>query len=79
MKPRIFPAVVSVNPGDAAGLGVADGSPVQVTSAHGELILAIKFDAQVKPGTVWIPESLPGAPVGALLNGSDVEHVRIEK
>lgn len=79
MKPRIFPAVVSVNPGDAAGLGVADGSPVQVTSAHGELILAIKLDAQVKPGTVWIPESLPGAPVGALLNGSEVEHVRIEK
>lgn len=72
-------AVVAINPTDSAKFGVSDGATVKVQSAHGELSLAVKVDAQVKPGTVWIPESLAGAPVGALLNGSDVAFVNIEK
>ncbi|CAN5844237.1 NADH-quinone oxidoreductase subunit NuoG [soil metagenome] len=79
MKDRIMPALVGLNPVDAAGLGVVDGAPVIVRSAHGELTMAVKIEAQVQPGTAWIPESLPGAPVGALLNGSDIEHVRIQQ
>jgi hypothetical protein len=43
------------------------------------LELTVKFDVTVKPGTAWIPESLPGAPVGALLNGSIVANVFIAK
>jgi len=79
MKDRIMPAIVGLNPADAAGLGVADGAAVIVRSAHGELTLAVKIEAQVQPGTAWIPESLPGAPVGTLLNGSDIEHVRVQQ
>ncbi|MCX6045347.1 MAG: NADH-quinone oxidoreductase subunit NuoG [Chloroflexi bacterium] len=79
MKDRIMPALVGLNPADAAGLGVVDGTPVIVRSAHGELTMAVKIEAQVQPGTAWIPESLPGAPVGALLNGSDIEHVRVQQ
>ena len=63
----------------AAGLGVTDGAMVHVRSAHGELTLVVKIEAQVQPGTAWSPESLPGAPVGALLNGSDVAHVKVQK
>jgi anaerobic selenocysteine-containing dehydrogenase len=51
---------------------------VKVTNRHGELRLAAKVDSQVRQGTIWIPESLPGAPVGALLNGRAVEYVRVE-
>jgi predicted molibdopterin-dependent oxidoreductase YjgC len=58
---------------------VADGTAVKVQNKHGELTLTAKLDSQVKAGTVWIPESLPGAPVGTLLNGRVVEHVRVEK
>ena len=79
MQNVAFSAIVGLNPTDAAGLGVADGALVHVRSAHGELTLAVKIEAQVQPGTAWIPESLPGAPVGALLNGSDVEHVKVQQ
>jgi predicted molibdopterin-dependent oxidoreductase YjgC len=78
MQNVAFPAIVGLNPADAANLGVTDGTPVKVRSAHGELVLAVKIEAQVQLGTAWIPESLPGAPVGALLNGSDVERVKVQ-
>lgn len=74
-----FGASVALHPSDAGNLGVADGATVNVQNQHGALTLTAKVDAQVKPGTIWIPESLPGAPVGTLLNGRVVEHVRIEK
>ncbi len=79
MQNVAFSTIVGLNPADAAGLGVTDGSPVLVRSVHGELTMAVKIEAQVQPGTAWIPESLPGAPVGALLNGSDIEHVRVQQ
>ena len=79
MRDMAFGAVVGMNPSDAANLGVAEGALVKARSSHGELTLAVKLQAQVQAGTVWIPESLPGAPVGALLNGSDVEYVKIER
>ncbi len=79
MKDRVIPAMVGLNPADAAGLGVTDGVQVFVRSAHGELTLTVKIEAQVQPGTAWIPESLPGTPVGALLNGSRIEHVRVQQ
>ena len=68
----------AVHPDDAARLGLAAADPVQVRNAHGTISLAVKLDPAVKPGTVWIPASLPGAPVGALLNGG-LEVVRVEK
>jgi predicted molibdopterin-dependent oxidoreductase YjgC len=71
-------AVVRVNPADAEKAGISDGAAVTVRNSHGALALAVKFDSAIRPGSVWIPESLPGAPVGALLNGSDVEEVVIE-
>jgi predicted molibdopterin-dependent oxidoreductase YjgC len=74
-----FGAQVGLHPADAAKLGVADGGAVKVQNKHGALTLTAKVDEQVKAGTVWIPESLPGAPVGALLNGRVVEQVRVEK
>jgi predicted molibdopterin-dependent oxidoreductase YjgC len=72
-------AVVSIHPSDAESMSLAEGTPVSVRSPYGALDLTVKVDAQVQPGTAWIPESLPGAPVGALLNGSVVQGVKIEK
>jgi predicted molibdopterin-dependent oxidoreductase YjgC len=74
-----FPTVVTLHPADAERLGVSEGAEVQVRSSHGAVTVATKIDPQVKPGTAWLPEGLPGAPVGALLNGSDVAFVTIQK
>lgn len=74
-----YPTVVGLHPTDAQRLGVDDGMEVTVRTSHGAVTLAARIDTQVQPGTAWIPESLPGAPVGALLNGSDGALVTIQK
>jgi NADH-quinone oxidoreductase chain G len=78
MQDMAFGAKVGINPEDAAKLKVADGATVKVANRNGELKLTAKLDTQVQQGTIWIPESLPGAPVGTLLNGRAVEYVRVE-
>ncbi len=72
-------ATVTLNPADAATFGVEAGSPVTVQSDQGQLEVTAAVDAQVQQGTAWIPESLPGAPVGALLNGSYTQRVKVER
>ena len=72
-------ATVGLNPADAADIGVEAGAPVRVQSEAGSLELTVAVDEQVQLGTAWIPESLPGAPVGALLNGGYRQNVRLER
>ena len=72
-----FGAHVALNPEDAERLGLAAGAAVTVSNNYGALQLAVKVDGSVKPGTAWIPESLQGQPVGALLNGSATAHVQV--
>jgi NADH-quinone oxidoreductase subunit G len=79
MQNVAFGASLGINPADAARIGVTAGEFLSVRNTHGELTLAARIDPQVQPGTVWIPESLPGAPVGSLLNGSPVEQVELSK
>lgn len=79
MQGMAFGTRVGIHPSDATKLGIKDGGAVKVHNKHGALTLTAKVDGQVKPGTVWIPESLASAPVGALLNGRVVEHVRVER
>ncbi len=71
-------AHVTLHPDDAERLDLAQDAPVTVSSRYGSLALALNTDPQVQIGTAWIPESLPGAPVGTLLNGEVVEQVTIE-
>jgi NADH-quinone oxidoreductase chain G len=68
-----------VNPEDAHRLNVESGNLVVVKSARGSIQVQAHVNAQVKAGTVWLPESLAGAPVGSLLNGSSAQRVKIEK
>ena len=77
MRGMAHGATVSINPADAAAIGVEAGAPVTVRSEQGSLALTVAVDAQVQTGTAWIPESLPGAPVGALRNGSYTQMVKV--
>jgi len=78
MQPMSFGAHAALHPDDAARLGLQAEDAVQVRNDHGSISLAVKLEPAVKPGTVWIPASITGAPVGALLNGG-LEVVRVEK
>ena len=46
---------VAVSPTDAAGLGLADGQSVRVTTAAGAVVGELEVSAQVRPGMVLIP------------------------
>ena len=72
-------ATVTLNPADASAFGLDAGIAVTVRSEQGNLDLTLAVDAQVQTGCAWIPESLPGAPVGALLNGSFTQRVKVER
>lgn len=67
---KLTPApFVALNPADLAALKLAEGSQVTVASASASVILALKADASVQPGTAWIPANLPGLPAEILGSG----------
>ncbi len=72
-------AAVSINPADAGREKLAAGQVVTISSAAGQLTLPLLLDEAVQPGTLWIPYSLPGAPVETLLGtvGSDGVGARV--
>ena len=63
-------AAVAINPADASREKLAAGQAVTVSSAAGQLTLPLLLDDAVQPGTLWIPYSLPGAPVETLLTSA---------
>jgi NADH-quinone oxidoreductase chain G len=63
-------AAARFNPQDAEREGLRDGQDVLIASPSGQLSLPVQVDESVQPGTVWIPYSLPGAPVQTLLDSS---------
>ena len=77
MSDIAYGPIVGMNSTDAASLNLEDSAEVTVRSSHGELALQLVINDRIQAGTVWIPESLPGAPVGSLLNGSSVENVAV--
>jgi anaerobic selenocysteine-containing dehydrogenase len=44
-----------MNPKDAAGLGIADGDSVRITSATGTDVVPVQISDEVAPGTVAVP------------------------
>ena len=71
---------VLVSPADAARLGVADGEEVTLISHAGSARVQARVSDAVRPGVLWMAESLEGAPAEALLDdtGAAVK-VRLEK
>ena len=48
-------AEVYLHPDDAAGLGLADGSPARVTSRRGTIVLATRYSYRESRGSCFIP------------------------
>jgi len=78
MRNYAFGRNAGINASDAARLGLSDGAAILVSSDRGEVTLNAKIHENVLPGTIWIPESLLGAPVGALSNGSAATKVTVK-
>ncbi len=69
--------VLGMHPTDAARMGLAAGDLLAVRSDAGQAILAVRYDATVLPGTLWIPESLPSAAAGALRGSEGVTRLQV--
>jgi formate dehydrogenase major subunit len=48
-------AEMYLHPDDAAGLGLADGSPARVTSRRGTIVLATRYSYRESRGSCFIP------------------------
>ena len=64
---------VIVHPDDATAAGVADGQPVVVRSAQGELAGIAKVDPSVRAGTVSVPHGHQGANVNLLTSKDRID------
>jgi len=62
--------IVLLNPMDAAESGVADGSEVTVTSAHGQLVGLVELDVGLRRGCVSIPHGFAAPMVNLLTSAS---------
>ena len=60
-------AFLEMNPEDAAGLELADGSGVIVRSRQGEMKARLKLNKRFPAGVVYVPENFADAPLNRLL------------
>ncbi len=60
---------VSINPADAAALGIADGETALLRNAKGELRIRAKLTEAVQQKALWIPLFYDGGAAAALFDG----------
>ena len=71
-------ATLASTPAMPPNLALKMARPSSCKANVATLELNAKISEQVLPGTLWIPESLEGAPVGSLINGSAVTKVTVK-
>ncbi len=70
VRKRMVAPFIALNPADLAAAGLLEGPIVTVTSSRAHVVLPLRADASVQPGTAWIPSGLTGAPAEMLGAGS---------
>ena len=71
VRKRMAAPFIALHPADLAAAGLLEGPIVTVTSSRASVVLPLRADASVQPGTAWIPSGLTGAPAEMLGAGSD--------
>ncbi len=67
---------VALNPADLAAAGLIEGPIITVTSPRASVVLPLRADASVQPGTAWIPCGLASSPA-EMLGASSGEVVNV--
>lgn len=62
--------VIRLNPLDASGAGVGEGSWVALQSANGSLVATVQLDESLRPGAVSVTHGHPGSITGTLTSSS---------
>jgi predicted molibdopterin-dependent oxidoreductase YjgC len=66
VRKRMVAPFIALNPADLAAAGLVEGPIVTVTSPRASVVLPLRADASVQPGTAWVPANLTGAPAEML-------------
>ncbi len=66
VRSRMVTPFIALNPADLAAAGLIEGPVITVTSPRASVVLPLRADASVQPGTAWIPYGLTGAPAETL-------------
>jgi formylmethanofuran dehydrogenase subunit D len=70
VRKRMAAPFIALHPADLAAADLIEGPIVTVTSSRASVVLPLRADASVQPGTAWIPSGLTGAPAEMLGAGS---------
>ena len=49
---------IELNTGDAGSLGIGEGDPVKIETAHGSVVVSAKLSDKLEPGTSFFPYGL---------------------
>jgi NADH-quinone oxidoreductase subunit G len=84
MSPSLAPLAVSstaqINPLDLAGLGVDEGTEVQVIASRGTIVLPLEADTAVPRGSLRVPFNVPGASISDIIDArAPANDVRVER
>jgi predicted molibdopterin-dependent oxidoreductase YjgC len=76
---KLYPSgLVQMNKADADGIGVRQGWPVRLISAHGEAVLPVVLRGELEPGVMLVPYAFRELVTG-VLGGRSEAPVRAEK
>jgi predicted molibdopterin-dependent oxidoreductase YjgC len=76
---RLYPSgLVQMNKADADGIGVRQGWPVRLISAHGEVVLPVVLRGELEPGVMLVPYAFRELVTG-VLGGRSEAPVKAEK
>ncbi len=67
--------VLQLHPVTAAGLGIADGSEVEVSNSRGSVAALAELNTAIRPDTVFLPFHFPGSGNANLLTSSETDPV----
>ncbi len=80
LAPLASPSAAHVNPLDLAGLGVSEGTDVQVSGARGSVVLPLAADPAVPRGALFVPFNVPGVSIADIVDArAPVNDVRVER
>jgi predicted molibdopterin-dependent oxidoreductase YjgC len=80
LAPLAPPSAAHVNPLDLAGLGVSEGTDVQVSGARGSVVLPLAADPAVPRGALFVPFNVPGVSIADIVDArAPVNDVRVER
>jgi ferredoxin-nitrate reductase len=78
LRQHIDKPVLEIHPDDAAGRGIAEGDPVVISNARGEVRVCAHITTEIKPGTVFLPMHWGKSSANASARSNNLTDMRVD-